>query len=40
MTGWIALVTGIIIYNWMGLIYLPLGVFIGAMFEGIINRWL
>lgn len=40
MTGWVALIIGVIIHGWLGLAYLPLGVFVGAMFEVIKMRWL
>jgi hypothetical protein len=40
MTGWFALILGCVCYGWFGLFFLPLGVFIGAMFEAIKMRWL
>ncbi len=39
-TGWIALVFGIYCYSYPGIFMLPIGVFVGAMFEGIKMRWL
>jgi len=40
MTGWYALVIGCWLVGWHGVVYLPLGVFVGAMFEAIKMRWL
>jgi hypothetical protein len=40
LTGWISLGFGVALYGWLGIVYLPLGVFIGSMFEGIKMRWL
>jgi hypothetical protein len=40
MTGYYALALGCIEQGWHGLWYLPLGVFIGAIFQAIKMRWL
>ena len=40
MTGWVGLIIGCYFYNLFGLIYLPIGVFAGAIFEAIKMRWL
>ena len=40
LTGWIALIIGVYLHGWLGLIYLPLGVFTGAIFSAIQMRWL
>lgn len=42
MTGWYALALACFVYGygWRGIIYLPLGVFVGAIFSGIKMRWL
>ena len=40
MTGWYALGIGCWCVGWHGLVYLPVGVFVGAIFEGIKMRWL
>lgn len=40
MTGWCSLGIALINPSWYDLFYLPAGVFIGAMFEGIKMRWL
>lgn len=40
MTGWYALILGLIWTGWTGLWMLPVGVFVGAIFEAIKMRWL
>ena len=40
LTGWIALIIGVYLHGWLGLVYLPLGVFTGAIFSAIQMRWL
>jgi len=40
MTGWFSLVIGLLAYHCWGLLYLPLGVFTGAIYEKICMRWL
>lgn len=40
MTGYYALAIGCWCAGWHGVVYLPVGVFAGAMFEGIKMRWL
>jgi hypothetical protein len=40
LTGWIALGLGIALYGWVGIIYLPLGVFTGSIFSAISMRYL
>ena len=40
MTGWFALVLGCIEQGWHGVWYLPLGVFVGAIFEALKMRCL
>jgi hypothetical protein len=40
MTGHYALIIGCIMYGWHGLVYLPVGVFAGALFDRIKMRWL
>lgn len=41
MSGWCNLTTAIVFqYGWNALWFLPLGIFIGAMFEAIRMRWL
>ena len=40
MTGWYALTIGSWYLGWHAVVYLPLGVFVGAMFEAIKMRWL
>lgn len=40
MTGWYALGIGCIAIGWHGIVYLPLGVFAGAIYSAIKMRWL
>jgi hypothetical protein len=40
MSGWLALIGGVIFFGWYGLLFLPAGVFVGAMFEAIKMRYL
>ncbi|MEI6187047.1 MAG: hypothetical protein WCP46_00905 [Alphaproteobacteria bacterium] len=40
LTGWISLIIGVYYFGWLGLVYLPLGVFTGAIFSAIQMRWL
>lgn len=40
MTGWYALGLGCWLYGWHGLVYLPVGLFAGAIFSAIKMRWL
>jgi hypothetical protein len=40
LTGWIALAIGVYLHGWLGLVYLPLGVFTGAIFSAIQMRYL
>lgn len=40
MTGWYALIIGCVAQGWHGLIFLPIGVFVGAIFSAIQMRWL
>jgi hypothetical protein len=40
MTGWYGLILGCILYGWGGLVYLPVGVFVGAVFSAISMRHL
>ena len=41
LTGWYSFMFACIAhYGWQSLIFLPVGVFIGAMFEAIKMRWL
>ena len=40
LTGWISLVIGVYYFGWLGLVYLPLGVFTGAIFSAILMRYL
>jgi len=40
LTGWIALIIGCISYGWAGILYLPIGVFVGAIFSAIQMRYL
>jgi hypothetical protein len=39
-TGWIALFIGVYLHGYVGLVYLPLGVFTGAIFSAIQMRYL
>lgn len=40
MSGWYALAIGCWCIGWHGIIYLPLGVFVGAIFEACKMRYL
>lgn len=40
MTGWYALTLGCMSIGWHGIIYLPLGVFVGAIYSAIEMRYL
>ena len=40
MTGWFGLIVGCIVYGWVGVVFLPVGVFAGAVFSVIRMRWL
>lgn len=40
MCGWYGLIIGCIAHGWHGIIFLPLGVFVGAIFSAIQQRWL
>lgn len=40
LTGWAALITGLLLQGWPGLIYLPFGFITGALWEKICMRWL
>lgn len=42
MTGWYAIVLAWFVYGhgWHGIIYLPLGVFVGAIYSALKMRWL
>jgi hypothetical protein len=40
MTGWIALIIGCSSIGWHGIIYLPVGLFTGALFSAIKMRYL
>ena len=40
MTGWIAVGIAFWFYSYKGIVFLPIGVFVGAIFEGIKMRWL
>lgn len=40
MTGYYSLVIGCWQYGWHGLVYLPVGVFVGAIFSAVQMRWL
>lgn len=40
MTGWYALILGLFVYGLAGVVFLPIGVFVGAIFEAIKMRWL
>jgi hypothetical protein len=40
MTGWIAVILALTFHVEFWYMYLPLGLFVGAMFEGIKMRWL
>lgn len=39
MTGWYALILGCIAHGWHGLVYLPAGVFVGALFDRAKTRY-
>ena len=40
MSGWFSLAAGCYANGWHGIIFLPVGVFAGAMFEAASMRWL
>jgi hypothetical protein len=40
LTGWFALIFACCEYGWGGILYGPMGVFVGAMYGGIKMRWL
>lgn len=41
MTGWYALILALVCgHGWHSLIYLPVGVFVGAIYSAIQMRWL
>ena len=40
MTGYMSLVIGCVMYGWPGLLFLPAGVFAGAMYEALAMRYL
>ncbi len=40
MTGWAALIIGCLCIGWHGIIYLPIGLFIGSIFSAIQMRYL
>ena len=40
MTGYAALAIGCTLYGWAGLLFLPVGVFAGAMYEAVTMRYL
>jgi hypothetical protein len=40
MTGWFALLIGCLSIGWYGVLYLPVGLFIGAVFSSIKMRYL
>lgn len=40
MTAWCCLVVGVVDGGWIGVAYLPIGYFAGALFEVIKMRWL
>jgi hypothetical protein len=40
MTAWISLLIGCSQIGWFGIIFLPVGLFVGAMWEAIKDRWL
>lgn len=40
MTGWYAFMIGCIAFGWHGVVFLPIGVFVGAIFSAIQMRWL
>lgn len=40
LTGWFALLFACCDYGIGGILYLPLGVFVGALFEAVKMRWL
>lgn len=40
MTGWFALIIGCFCIGWTGIVYLPIGLFVGSIFSAIQMRWL
>jgi hypothetical protein len=40
MTGWFALIFACCEYGWGGVLYAPMGVFVGAMWSGIKMKYL
>lgn len=40
MTGWFSLAGGLLVFGWYGIVLLPVGLFVGAIFEAIKLRWL
>lgn len=40
MTGWYSLIIGCIAHGWHGIIFLPIGVFVGSIYSAIQMRYL
>lgn len=40
MTGWVSLNIACYLLGWPGIVYLPIGVFVGAIFEAVKMRYI